>query len=145
MNQACDLLGISLSTLKRRVSKGDFESKLEDHRRLILIPNEVQVEVQVNQDENASILVEQLQKEKGDLNRQITDLQNDKRHFQEQWQDQNQRIERLEQLLAMEKQQNQRLLDYQLQPFWKKWFGKQTALPAPENIVDMEADTGKKG
>jgi len=139
-NQACELLGISLSTLKRRISKGDFESKLEDQRRLILIPDEVQV----SQDENPSILIEQLQKEKGDLNRQITDLQSDKRHLQEQWQNQNERIERLEQLLAMEKQQNQQLLDYQLQPFWKKWFSKQKALPAPKNIVDMEADTDKK-
>jgi predicted site-specific integrase-resolvase len=136
MNQACELLGISLSTLKRRISKGEFESKLEGQRRVILIPGEVQV----SQDENPSVLIEQLQKENDDLSRQIADLQNDKQHLQEQWQNQNERIERLEQLLAMEKQQNQQLVDYQLQPFWKKWFGKQKALPAPGDVMDMETD-----
>ncbi len=145
MNQACELLGISLSTLKRRVSKGEFESRLEGQRRFILIPEEVQVEVQVNQDENSSLLAEQLQKEKDDLNRQIAELQNDKRHLQEQLQTQNERIERLEQLLAMEKNQNQRLIEYHLQPFWKRWFSKQKALPAPENIMDMKPDTEEAG
>ncbi len=140
MNQACELLDISLSTLKRRVSKGEFESKMEGQRRVIL----VQAEVQVSQDENPSVLIDQLQKEKDELNRQIAELQNDKRHLQEQWQTQNERIERLEQLLAMEKQQNQQLVDYQLQPFWKKWFGKQKALPGPRDIVDVKTEDSKQ-
>jgi len=34
-------------------------------------------------------------------------------------------------------QQNQRLIEYQLQPFWRRWIGRK-ALPAPGDVMDME-------
>ena len=35
--------------------------------------------------------------------------------------------------------QMSKMLEYERQPFWQRWF-KVKALPAPENVVDMEPD-----
>ena len=142
VTQARQVLGKSERTIRRWVSDGKLQSRQGDSGVEVLVegtgtdtgvedvtPQVMPVDLQAE--------AQRLKAELDRRDRQIEELQNDKRHLQE-------RAERLEQLLAMEKNQNQRLIDYQLQPFWKKWFGKQKSLPAPGDMMDMEPDTAKE-
>ena len=129
MKEACDILGLSRRTIQRRIKSGGLESKLEDGRRFILV-TQVGQERQNDSDMSQPGLVQQLQKENERLHQQL-------QAKDEQIAKHDERIERLEQLLAMEKRQNQQLLEYQLQPFWRRWI-KRKALPPPGDMVDME-------
>ena len=135
--QARQALGKSERTIRRWIETGKLQSRQGDNRVEVLVEGTGTETgaAQVTPQAAPGVLLAEVEKLKAELDRrdrQITELQEDKRHLQE-------RTERLEQLLAMEKKQNQQLIDYQLQPFWRRWF-TQKALPAPENVVDMEQD-----
>lgn len=53
-------------------------------------------------------------------------------------------IERLEQLLAIEKGQTRQLLEHHFQPFWRRWF-RHKALPAPGDVMDMGRQGAQEG
>ena len=137
VSQAQQALEKSERTIRRWIDSGKLQSRQGSNGVEVLVedaatktgagqatPDALQVEI------------DRLRTELEERDRHISELQADKRHLQE-------RGERLEQLLAMEKQQNKQLIDYQLQPFWKRWF-KQKALPAPGEVMDMESSTDKE-
>ena len=64
--EACQALGISQSTLRRRIDKGEVESKVEDGRRLVQVTTDNQV-VTTKEIDNFA-------KEKADLEHEVQDL-----------------------------------------------------------------------
>jgi len=84
---------------------------------------------ELNEAEKKAALVDGLSADKESLQRQIESLQI-------QLQEASQRHDTV--VMQMSK-----MLEYEQQPFWRRWF-KQKALPAPGDVVDMEADTDKE-
>ena len=87
--EACQTLGISQSTLRRRIDKGEIESKLEDSRRLVLVT----IDNHTVTTSTKEAFVQQLQKENDDLNQQIM-------YLKEQTQEKDKQIESLQKQLA---------------------------------------------
>lgn len=126
LNEACEILDISLSTLRRRIDAGEFESKLEGKRRLVSISDEVQVSSNTIQ----TALIDQLRQENDRLNKQLAEKDRQIKGLQIQLQDASQRHDTV--VMQMSK-----MLEYERQPFWRKWF-KQKSLPPPGDVMDME-------
>lgn len=114
--------------LRRRIDAGEFESRLEGKRRLVSISDEVQVSSKTTQ----TALIDQLRQENDRLNQQLAEKDRQIEGLQNQLQDANQRHDTV--VMQMSK-----MLEYERQPFWRRWF-KQKALPAPENVMNMEAE-----
>lgn len=138
VSQARQALGKSERTIRRWRDNGKLQSRQGDSGVEVLvdatgIKTGTEQALPVATPAELVAEVERLKVELDRRDRQISELQDDKRHLRE-------RAERLEQLLAMEKQQNQQLIDYQLQPFWKRWFSRQKALPGPENVMDVASE-----
>ncbi len=129
LNEACEILDISLSTLRRRIDAGEVESKLEDKKRLVSISDEVQVSSKTTQ----AALTDQLRQENDRLNQQLAEKDRQIENLQNQLQDASQRHDTV--VMQMSK-----MLEYERQPFWRRWF-KQKALPAPGDVMDMEPST----
>lgn len=71
---------------------------------------------------------------------QIAELQSDIRGQMAAIQDRDKRITELNHVVAVAQNTAQELI-YQLKtPFWKRWFRRQRALPAPDGVMDMEAE-----
>jgi len=86
--------------------------------------------------------VMQLRMQNGDLKQQVE-------YLKDQIQEKDKQLEGLQIQLQEASQrhdtvvmQMSKMLEYEQQPFWRKWF-KQKALPAPENVVDMGPDAEK--
>ena len=126
LNEACEILDISLSTLRRRIDAGEFESKLEGKRRLVSISDEVQVSSNTIQ----TALIDQLRQENDRLNKQLAEKDRQIKGLQIQLQDASQRHDTV--VMQMSK-----MLEYERQPFWRKWF-KQKSLPPSGDVMDME-------
>ncbi len=133
---AANVLKVSERTVRRRIESGKLKARRDGRSWLIhsSLSEEGSDAADVRTDaDNVRADTELIKELRERIQQQADQVQN-----------QSDRIERLEQLLAMEKQQNQQLIDYQLQPFWKKWFGKQKALPGPGGVVDMEPEGAKR-
>lgn len=126
LNEACEIFGISLSTLRRRIDADEFESRLEGKKRLVSVSDEVQVSSTTTQ----AALIDQLRQENDRLNQQLAEKDRQIENLQIQLQDASQRHDTV--IMQMS-----RMLEYERQPFWRRWL-KQKVLPAPENIVDVE-------
>lgn len=129
LNEACEILNISLSTLRRRIDAGEFESKLEGKRRLVTISDEVQVSSKMTQ----AALIDQLRQENGRLNQQLAEKDRQINSLQNQITEASQRHDTVIMQIS-------RMLEYERQPFWRRWF-KHKALPPPENVMDMKPGT----
>ena len=110
---ACQSFDISESTLRRRIEQGKIESKLENGRRLVLIESDGQMTFTAAD----AALVEQLQSEVeyirqdlGRRNEQIAQLE-----------DSRQRQDTIILQLTRQLEQSQRLLEYNREPFWRRW------------------------
>ena len=132
LNEACEILDISLSTLRRRINAGKVESRLEGKKRLVSISDENQVSSKTTQ----ATLIDQLRQENHRLNQQLAEKDRQIENLQTQLQDASQRHDTV--VMQMSK-----MLEYERRPFWRRWF-KQKALPAPENVVDMETEDHKQ-
>ncbi len=149
--EACQALGISQSTLRRRIDKGEVESKVVDGRRLILVTSDNQtVTTEVAAPDGSRI--DQLTEEKTAVEQELRDvekkaalvdgLMEDKERLQQQLTEKDRQIENLQMQLQDASQrhdtvvmQMSKMLEYERMPFWRRWF-KQKALPPPENIID---------
>lgn len=126
LNEAVGILGISLSTLRRRIDKGEIETKLVNGKRFIQIPDEVQV--------NSNIIhsvVEQLKDEVQGLRQRIAreEKKNEElqRHLDEAHkasEEASQRHDTIVLQLTRQLEQSQRLLEYHKESFWRRWFRK---------------------
>ena len=132
IDQAATILGVSAMTVRRRIEKGDLESKLENRRRLVCITDDTQVSYKDEQ------IVAQLRRENEQLRKQ-TDIQNEQiRELREELkqkdsdlrkersaaEDTSQRHDTIVLQLTRQLEQSQRLLEYNQAPWWRKWFRK---------------------
>ena len=84
------------------------------------------------------------------LRMQNEDLKQQVEYLKRQIQEKDQQTENLQaQLSEASKRhdtvvmQTSKMLEYERRPFWQRWFGYK-ALPAPENVMDMEPDVEEK-
>ncbi len=132
LNEACEILGISLSTLRRRIDASEFESKLEGKKRLVSISDEVQVSSKTTQ----VALIDQLRQENDRLNQQLAEKDKQIENLQIQLQDASQRHDTVVMQIT-------KMLEYERQPFWRRWL-KHKALPAPGDVMDMKPGTAEE-
>ena len=112
--EACRVMGISQSTLRRRIDKGEIESKLDDGRRLILVTTDNHVviaEEESLQNEN-----EQLKRDIEELRNQIMELQDDKKVGTtdlEALKDENEKLKQRQQQLEEKEKQHTKNIEQQ--------------------------------
>ena len=139
LKEACEILGVSESTLRRRIKQGEFQSKIEKNKRLIFVQELSQMTghmtehamIQYLQSENQKLLQENAEL-KEELNRRATQLQEkdeDLRRKDEQIAEASHRHDTVVMQMT-------RLVEYHQQPFWRRW-RKQKQLPEAI-IVDEE-------
>ena len=153
--EACQALGISQSTLRRRIDRGEVESKMEDGRRLVLVTTDNQVVTTEEATPDGS-RIDQLTEEKIILERELRDaekkaalvdgLMADKERLQQQLTEKDRQIENLQLQLQDASQrhdtvvmQMSKMLEYERMPFWRRWL-RQKSLPKPtENVEFIDA------
>jgi len=122
VTDACQALGVSERTLRRRIEQDKMESKLEDGRRLILVDSGGQKADTTAENE----LLEQLRSENEHLRGQVISIQDELNQSRE-------RSDTIILQLTKQLEQSQRLLEYHREPFWRKWLRKRRAIE-PERL-----------
>ena len=122
VTDACQALGVSERTLRRRIEQDKMESKLEDGRRLILVDSGGQKADTIAENE----LLEQLRSENEHLRGQVISIQDELNQSRE-------RSDTIILQLTKQLEQSQRLLEYHREPFWRKWLRKRRAIE-PERL-----------
>jgi len=150
--EACQVLEISQSTLRRRIDKDEVESKMEDGRRLVLVTTDNQEVTTEELDTSADNRINKLTEEKILLEQElrgaekkaalVDGLMTDKEQLQQQLTEKDRQIENLQIQLQDASQrhdtvvmQMSKMLEYERMPFWRRW-RRQKAFPPPENIID---------
>ena len=111
IGEASAALGVSPSTVRRRIEAGEIESKTEVKRRLVWIANELQVS------SKDDALVVQLQRENEYLKKKLDEIT-------AKYEESRERQDTIILQLTRQLDQNQRLLEYHREPFWRRWFSK---------------------
>ena len=146
LKEACEILGVSESTIRRRIKKGEFQSKLGNNKRLIFIQEINQMTGQMTgyamvqhlQNENERLLQEnaelreQLERRDALLEEKDADLRKEREAAEE--------ASHRHDTVVM---QMTRLLEYHQQPFWRKLFSRK-ALPPPTDETIMDMTKGEK-
>jgi excisionase family DNA binding protein len=129
---ACVILGISKSTLYRKINHGEIESKKDGKttKCLINVPDESHNGTNDTVNETLQVMG-QLRSENEYLRQQVTQLQakqdqkdEDIRQKDNQIADASQRHDTIVLQLTRQLEQSQRMLEAHRDPFWKKWFRK---------------------
>ena len=109
IDQVSDQLGISTSTVRRRIKQGKLDSKKEGGKWLVSIETDSQMDNQVDQPNVTQLLseIEHLRQ----VNNQLVNQLGQK----------DEQINQLHQLLAAE-------TAWRIQPFWRRWWGKRKQL-----------------
>ncbi len=144
---ACQALGLSDRTMRRRIKSGDIRSKLDNNgHRLIWISEEAalvhgrpnggqNIELDKFRTDNQSLTTEN-----DLLKARISELEKDRDNLQQQIENLQTHLQDASQRHDTVVMQMTRMLEYERQPFWRRWV-KHKALPAPESIIDMEQNT----
>jgi len=111
MAAACQTLGISDRTLRRRIDQGKIVSKLVNGRRLVLIDFGGHTAA----NEADALLTEQLRSE-------VEYLREELRRSREELVQSKERSDTIILQLTRQLENQQKLLEYQQSPFWKRWF-----------------------
>jgi len=111
MAAACQTLGISDRTLRRRIEQGKIKSKLENSRRLVLIDSGGHMAA----NEADAALIEQLRSE-------VEYLREELKQTREELTQSKERSDTIILQLTRQLENQQNLLEYQQSPFWKRWF-----------------------
>lgn len=140
--EAARVLGVSARTVQRRIDKGEYESRKEQHNRMVLIPNS-DIDRDIDQDAVATL--------KQRIKELEAELEEVKKKHQEDVNYYRQRLDAKDEELAEASHrhdtvvmQMSRLLEYHQQPFWRRLFSRK-ALPPPadEAIMDMQPGDDK--
>ncbi len=123
-------LGVSDRTIRRRIDSGEYETKKQGRKILINVDN---------LDAKGGIMADTVSKDEllDILRIQVTDLKG-------QLQQKDEQIKALQKQLAEASHRHDtvvmqmtRIVEYQQQPFWRKWF-KQKQLPPPVDEIIMD-------
>ncbi len=134
VSEAATALNVSDKTIRRRVKQGKLEAKHEGRRLLVKLDKKLDTLTDsVSKDEVIADLRAQLEDFRGQIREKDRQIEN----LQIQLQDASQRHDTVVMQMS-------RMLEYERQPFWRRWF-KQKSLPAPEDVMDMESDIEEAG
>ena len=120
MTVACNTLGISESTLRRRIEHGKIETKTENGRRLVLIDIDSQMTIK----EQDVALVEQLKSEIEHLRKEL-EIKNEQIMS---FEDGRQRQDTIMLQLTRQIEQSQRMLEYHQTSLWQRIFKRKKSL-----------------
>ena len=126
MKKACDMIDISLSTLRRRIDEGEIESKLDGRRRLVLIDCDTSSDTSMTQ--NATLLesavIEQLKHQTKILQEQLDKREAEVMKLQNELSQSRERSDTIILQLTRQMEQSQKLLEHHQEPFYRRWFRK---------------------
>ncbi len=127
MKQACDILDISISTLRRRIDNGEIESKLEGNRRSILIHHDTSSDTSTKQEATQpdTSFVEQLKYQIESLQKQLDTREGEVVKLQEELSQSRERSDTIILQLTRQVEQSQRMLEYHEEPWYRRWFRRQ--------------------
>lgn len=130
LKEGCEILGVSESTLRRRIKQGEFQSKIENNKRLVLIQELSQMTgqmtqsamVQYLQSENQRLLQEnaELKEELKRKDAQLEERGEDLRRKDEQMADASQRHDTIVMQLTRQLGDAQKALEYHKAPWWRR-------------------------
>ena len=120
MTVACNALGISESTLRRRIEQGKIETNTENGRRLVLIDIDSQTTIR----EPDIVLVEQLKSEIEYLRQELERKNEQITAFDEG----RQRQDTIMLQLTRQIEQSQRMLEYRQTSLWQRIFKRKKSL-----------------
>ena len=126
--EACQVLGISQSTLRRRIDKGEVETKLESGKRMVLVTVDNYVDTTTPETE----MVKRLQSEIELLRDQVKQKDDQINKLQEELGESRERSDTIIMTLTRQVQDAQQLASYWQQPFWRRW-GKNKQLSEARN------------
>ncbi len=126
MKQACDILDISISTLRRRIDNGEIESKLEGKRRTILIHHDTSSDTSTKQEatQTDTSFTEQLKHQIESLQKQLDTREGEAAKLQEELSQSRERSDTIILQLTRQMEQSQRLLEYNQEPWYRRMFRK---------------------
>ena len=133
VKQACNTLGISRTTLYRRIQQGEIETKKDDTSKTMCsinvpdgtdngtttVPGETPYSAaQLGQE------MEQWRERVDSQEKEITELKQELRRKDELLEDNRQRQDTIILQLTRQMEQSQRLLEYNAEPWYRRMFGK---------------------
>jgi len=133
MKQACDILDISISTLRRRVDNGEIESKLDGNRRSVLIHHDTSNDTSDTSSDTSTkqeatqtdtSFMEQLKCQIESLQKQLDTREGEVAKLQEELSQSRERSDTIILQLTRQMEQSQRLLEYNQEPWYKRMFRK---------------------
>ncbi len=124
MKQACDILDISISTLRRRIDNENIESKLEGNKRSVLIHHDTSSDTSTKQEatQTDTSFVEQLKYQIESLQKQLDTREGEVAKFQEELSQSRERSDTIILQLTRQLEQSQRLLEYHEEPWYRRMF-----------------------
>ena len=126
---ACEILGISKSTLYRRIKQGKIESRQEGERKtfcLIDVPNETK---QVSDGTTGSMeLLKQIRDENEYLRQELDARKQEVAALQKKLSERSQRQDTIILQLTRQLEQSQRLLEYHQDPWYRRWFRRKRGM-----------------
>ena len=129
LKEAGEILGVSESTIRRRIKQGDIQSKVENNKRLIFIQEVNQMTGQMTEYAHLKTENDRLLQENAELKEQL-------KHRDSQLQVKDEQIAEASHRHDTVVMQMTRLVEYHQQPFWRRW-RKQKQLPEA-TIIDKE-------
>ena len=124
LREACEILGISESTLRRRIKQREFQSKIENNKRLVFIQELSQMTGQMTE----RAMIQYLQSENERLLQENTELKEELNRRGAQLREKDEDLRRKDEQLAEASHRHDtvvmqmtRLLEYHQQPFWRRW------------------------
>ncbi len=163
IKEAAQRVGKSVITVRRAIKDGKLKASLQGGKYNIiesalneyaLSTQEITLSDQDNQELNRlrdekdklDQMITQLRTQADEREQQIVYLREQSERLQQQLSEKDKQIENLQTQLQDASQrhdtvvmQMSRMLEYERQPFWRRWF-KQKVLPAPGDVVDMEPE-----
>ena len=130
-------------TIRRRIDKGELETKLEGKVRYICIDSMSSI---MPDDMSSRELINQLRSENERLAQQLSEKDRQIESLQKQFEETQKEVAEASHRHDTVVMQMTKMLEYHQQPFWRKLF-QQKQLPPPmdETIMDAEADKRAEG
>jgi hypothetical protein len=133
VKQACNILGISRTTLYRRIKQGEIETKKDESSMtscFIDVPNGTDngtINIPDGTPRSAAQLEQEMKqwREKVEFQvKEIAELKQELRRKDERLEDNRQRQDTIILQLTRQLDQSQRLLEYHREPWYRRWFKK---------------------
>lgn len=132
------ILGVSDRTVRRRIDKGELETKLEGKTRYVFIDSASSI---MPDDMSSRELIDQLRSENERLAQQLSEKDRQIENLQKQLEEMRKDVAETNHRHDTVVMQLTKIVEYQQQPFWRKLFQRKQ-LPPPVDETIMGAERG---